>query len=368
MKIQSADLIELHLPLVHFFETSFGRTTNRRIVLVHIRADGLSGWGEVTCGEKPFYSYETPETAWHILKDYLIPWALEREWTSPSELARRFRPVRGHNMAKAALENALWDVEAQEKEVPLAQLIGGTHSEIPCGVSIGIQNSVEELLEKIEREVESGYQRIKIKIKPGWDIETLDRVRTRFPSVPLMADANSAYTLDDLPRLKQLDRFKLMMVEQPLGWDDILDHARLQGEIETPVCLDESIHTAADARHAIDAGACKIINVKLGRVGGYTEARALHDVCRERGVPVWCGGMLESGIGRAHNIALSSLSGFTLPGDVSASKRYWAEDIIQPEVTVTPRGTIPVPQTPGLGYKPNLARIGKLTVRKDSFS
>lgn len=368
MKITSVDLIELRLPLVHFFETSFGRTTGRRIVLVRARVGDLTGWGEVACGEKPFYSYETPETAWHILRDYLIPWALERDWASASDLAARFRPVRGHNMAKAALENALWDVEAQAKRLPLAGLIGGTLSEIACGVSIGIQNSVEELLEKIEREVAAGYQRIKIKIKPGWDIETLDLVRNRFPSVPLMADANSAYTLNDLPRLKQLDRFHLMMVEQPLGWDDIFDHARLQEAIETPVCLDESIHSAADARHAIEAGACKIINVKLGRVGGFTEARLLHDVCRERGVPVWCGGMLESGIGRAHNIALSSLAGFSLPGDVSASKRYWAEDIIQPEVTVTPQGTIPVPTTPGLGYTPDTARIEKAAVKKESFS
>ncbi len=367
MKITFVELRELQLPLISFFETSFGRTTDRRIVLVRVEAEGLTGWGEVTCGEKPFYSYETPETAWHILRDYLIPWALEREWPSPSALAAHFQPVRGHNMAKAALENALWDIEAQIKGISIAKLLGGTRVEIACGVSIGIQNTVDELLAKIERELAAGYQRIKLKIKPGWDIETLDRVRNHFPAVPLMADANSAYTLADVPHLQRLDRFKLMMVEQPLGWDDILDHARLQRELQTPICLDESIHGAGDARNAIEAGACKIINVKLGRVGGYTSARAVHDVCRERGVPVWCGGMLESGIGRAHNIALSSLEGFTLPGDVSASRRYWREDIIQPEVSVTARGTIPVPSAPGLGFEVDLGRVEKATVRRESF-
>ncbi len=356
------------MPLVNFFETSFGRTTDRRIVLARVEADGISGWGEVTCGETPFYSYETPETAWHILRDFLIPWALEREWPSPSELANRFRPVRGHNMAKAALENALWDIEAQAKGVSIAQLLGGTRTEIDCGVSIGIKNSVEELIESIEREAAAGYQRIKLKIKPGWDIEMLDRVRSRFPQIKVMVDANSAYTLEDVPRLKLLDRFNLMMVEQPLGWDDILDHALLQREIQTPLCLDESIHSAGDARKAIEAGACRIINIKLGRVGGYTSARETHDVCRARGVPVWCGGMLESGVGRAYNIALSSLPGFTLPGDVSASRRYWKEDIIRPEVTVSPSGTIRVPTAPGLGFAPDMDRIERATVRKELFS
>ncbi len=355
------------MPLVHFFETSFGRTTTRRIVLVRADAEGLTGWGEVTCGENPFYSYETPETAWHILRDFLIPWALERPWLTPSDLASRFRPVRGHPMAKAALENALWDIEAQAKGISVATLLGGTLDEIPCGVSIGIQERVEDLLEKIARETEAGYQRIKVKIKPGWDIEVLERVRSRFPSIKLMADANSAYTLADLPRLKLLDHFGLMMVEQPLGWDDMVDHACLQKDLSTPICLDESIHSAEDARKAISLGACRIVNVKLGRVGGYTSAREVHNVCRQAGVPVWCGGMLESGIGRAHNIALSSLPGFTLPGDVSASRRYWEEDIIQPEVAVTPCGVIPVPRSPGLGYTPDLPRIEKATVRKERF-
>ncbi len=367
MKIKRVEVREIQMPLVHFFETSFGRTTRRRIVLVRVDADGLTGWGEVTCGEAPLYSHETPDTAWHVLKDFLIPKVLGQECRSASEIAPCFRPIRGHNMAKAALENALWDIEAQEKQLPLSKLIGGALEEIPCGVSIGIQNTVDELLAKIEKELAAGYQRIKVKIKPGWDVDVLEQIRKKFPRIALMADANSAYSLADTGHLKSLDRFYLMMIEQPLGWDDLLDHAKLQRELTTPLCLDESIHSADDARKAMEIGACKIINIKLGRVGGFTSARQLHDVCKANRLPVWCGGMLESGIGRAHNIALSSLPGFTLPGDVSASRRYWKEDIIDPGVEVTPHGTISVPTTPGLGYAPNVKRIEKLTVRKECF-
>jgi O-succinylbenzoate synthase len=367
MKIERIELREIEMPLVHFFETSFGRTTVRRIVLVRVDSDGLTGWGEVACGEEPFYNYETPETAWHILKDFLIPWSLGQRWSVAADFVARFRPVRGHDMAKAALECALWDIEAQAKGVPLWKLLGGSHAEIPCGVSIGIQNSVEELLDQIGRELAAGYQRIKVKVKPGWDANVLERIRDRFPRVPLMADANSAYSLADLALLKSWDRFFLMMIEQPLGWDDMLDHAKLQKAISTPVCLDESIHSADDARKALELGACKIINIKLGRVGGYASARRVHDTCRERRVAVWCGGMLESGIGRAHNIALSTLPGFVLPGDVSASRRYWKEDIINPEVTVTTRGTIRAPEAPGLGFVPRLDRIEQLTRRREVF-
>ncbi|HXH48250.1 MAG TPA: o-succinylbenzoate synthase [Terriglobia bacterium] len=367
MKIERIELLEIRMPLVQFFETSFGRTTDRRIVLLRARADGLEGWGEVTCGEMPFYNYETPDTAWHILSDFLIPWAMEKSWDSPADLAERFRPIRGHNMAKAALENAVWDIEAQSRGLPLSKLLGGPRDEIPCGVSIGIQNSPEELLEKIRTEVLAGYQRIKVKIRPGWDVQILKVIRKDFPGIKLMADANSAYTLADIEHLKLLDRFDLMMVEQPLGWDDMVDHARLQRELRTPICLDESIHSPEDARKALELGACKIINIKLGRVGGHSAARKLHDLCLARQVPVWCGGMLESGIGRAHNIAMSTLPGFVLPGDVSASSRYWRQDIIDPEVTVSAQGTIAVPRKPGLGYVPNLARIEKVTVRKESF-
>jgi o-succinylbenzoate synthase len=367
MKIERIELLEIQMPLVHFFETSFGRTTHRRIVLVRAFADGLEGWGEVTCGEKPFYNYETPGTAWHILRDFLIPWALEKIWDSPASLSERFKPVRGHNMAKAALENALWDIESQGRGMPLAQLLGGTRDVIPCGVSIGIQNSTEELLGKIRTEVAAGYQRIKVKIRPGWDVAILESIRNGFPSIKLMADANSAYTLDDAEHLKLLDRFDLMMIEQPLGWDDMVDHSQLQRELKTPICLDESIHSSEDARKAIELGACKIINIKLGRVSGHSAARKLHDLCLTRQVPAWCGGMLESGIGRAHNIAMSTLPGFVLPGDVSASRRYWSQDIIEPEVTVSKNGTISVSRKPGLGYEPNLLRIKKLTVRKETF-
>jgi o-succinylbenzoate synthase len=368
MKIDRIELREIRMRLVHFFETSFGRTTERRILLVRADAEGLTGWGEVTAGEEPFYSYETPETAWHILRDFLIPRTLGRELAGPPDLATRFKPIRGHNMAKAALENALWDIEAQRQEVPLAKLVGGTLEEIPCGVSIGIQNSIEELLDTIEREVSAGYQRIKIKIKPRWDFIVLERVRERFPRIVLSVDANSAYTPADADHLRSFDRFYLLMIEQPLGWNDILDHAWLQRQLQTAICLDESIHDVDDARKAIEVGACKIINLKLGRVGGYSSAREVHDVCRAHRIPVWCGGMLESGIGRAHNIAMSALPGFTLPGDISASRRYWTEDIIDPEVTVTSMGTIRVPKTPGLGYTPKLELIERLTARKESFA
>jgi o-succinylbenzoate synthase len=368
MKIERIEIREIQMPLVHFFETSFGRTTTRRIVLVRVDADGLTGWGEVTAGEAPFYSHETPDTAWHILRDFLIPWTLGQDWAAPGDVAARFHPIRGHNMAKAALENALWDIAAQQQNLPLAKLVGGTMEEIPCGVSIGIQNSIPELLEKIEREIASGYQRIKVKVKPGWDLNVLEAIRSQFPGILLMADANSAYSLADIAHLKEFDRFYLMMIEQPLGWDDLVDHAKLQREISTPICLDESIHSAGDARKALQIGAGKIINIKLGRVGGFTAARQVHDLCRARNVPVWCGGMLESGIGRAHNIAMSTLPGFTLPGDVSASRRYWAEDIIEPEVTVSAQGTIRVPDLAGLGFTPRLDRIEKLTVRKESFA
>src|SRR5215469_4404066 len=288
MKIDRIELREIHLPLVHFFETSFGRTTTRRIVLVQAQADGLTGWGEVTCGEQPLYNYETPETAWHILRDFLIPGTLGRGLSGPEEVNCRFKPIRGHRMAKAALENALWDVKAQQEGLPLSKLIGGTLEEIPCGVSIGIQDSIEQLLERIDCEVNAGYQRIKLKVKPGWDVNVLERVRERFPRIVLSVDANSAYTLADIEHLKVFDRFYLLMVEQPLHWNDIIDHARLQREIKTSLCLDESIHDADDARKAIEAGACKIINIKLGRVGGFTSAKQVHDVSRARNIPVWC--------------------------------------------------------------------------------
>jgi o-succinylbenzoate synthase len=365
MKVRKITLREIHLRLLSPFETSFGKTDLRRIVLLEADVDGTIGWGESTAGENPYYCYETVETAWHILRDHAWRIIKDKEFSSPAEVWDLLAPIRGHNMAKAALETAVWDAEAKQENLPLAKLLGGTRAEIPCGVSIGIQPGIPALIAKVEKELAAGYQRIKIKIKPGVDLELVRALRQRFPQIRLMADANSAYTLADAPLLKQLDAFHLMMIEQPLGYDDIYSHAALQRQLQTPICLDECIHDAENARAAIDLGACKIINIKLGRVGGHTPARQVHDICESKSIPVWCGGMLESGIGRAHNIAMSSLSNFSLPGDVSASCRYWEEDIIDPEVEVTPQGTIHVPTAAGIGYAPRLDRIESLTHRRE---
>jgi len=353
------------MKLVTPFETSVDRTTARRIVLVEANVDGVTGWGECTAGEKPFYSPETTDTAWHILCDHLWPLVNGKEFASAADVWEMLALVRGHNMAKAALETAVWDAEAKQNGVPLSKLIGGTRAEIASGVSIGIKDSLDELVSTVKKELASGYQRIKIKIKPGKDLEPVRRLRQDFPRIKLMVDANSAYTLQDWPLLKQLEGFYLMMIEQPLGWDDLYSHVALQRKLDTPICLDECIHTEEQARAAVELGACKIINIKIGRLGGYTVARRIHDLCQQHSIPVWCGGMLESGIGRAHNIALSTLPNFTLPGDVTASKRYWEEDIIEPDVTVSPQGTISVPRGRGIGFEPRLERIEKLTVRKE---
>ncbi len=363
IRIKSIELREIHLPLVHFFETSFGRTYNRRIILLTVHTEDGTGYGECTAGEDPFYSSETTETAWHMLCDFIVPCLLERKLERPSDAAAQMTPIRSNRMAKATIETALWDLEARRLGLPLYRHLGGTRREIPCGVSIGIQDSIEALLGKVRTEVAAGYRRVKIKIKPGWEIEPLRAIRSEFPDLPLMVDANSAFTLGDIALFRKIDEFRLMMIEQPLAHDDIVDHAVLQREIETPICLDESIHSADDARKAIGMGSCRIVNVKLGRVGGYTEALQINDYCTRYGVPIWCGGMLESGIGRAHNIAMSTLSGFILPGDVSASKRYYSEDTIVPPVSVTPHGIIHVRDTPGIGYEPNRERIERATVR-----
>jgi o-succinylbenzoate synthase len=365
MRVSKITLREIHLPLIAPFQTSFGITTLRRIPLVQVEVDGVAGWGEVTAGEDPYYSYETVETAWHIIRDFLWPMLRGREFSSASEIHDIFSHVRGHNMAKAGVETAIWGAEAKQKNLPLAKLLGGAREEISSGVSIGIQPSIDALIAKVEKELAAGYQRIKIKIMPGSDIEPARALRSRFPRIRLMVDANSAYTLADAPLLKKLDEFFLIMIEQPLGHDDIYSHAELQRQLDTPICLDECIHDYEHARAAIEMGACKIINLKLGRVGGHTAARRIHDLCLAKSVPVWCGGMLESGIGRAHNIAMSTLPNFTLPGDVSASKRYWTEDIIEPEVEVSARGTIRVPTAPGIGYEPRLERIESLTKRRE---
>ena len=366
MRIDRLILREMRMPLVAPFETSFGRISERRILLVEVCADGPTGWGEVTAGEGPFFSSETVETSWHIIRDFIVPLLAGRE-LAPDVVADLLAPIRGHEMAKAGVEGALWALEAEARQVPLATLIGGARSEIPCGVSIGIQPSIDVLLEKIEKELADGYQRIKIKIKPGYDADVVASVREHFPAIRLMVDANSAYRLEDRATLERLDAFYLMMIEQPLGWDDIHEHAKLQAALQTPICLDESIHSPHDAEAAIELRACRIINIKLGRVGGHRRAREIHDLCQTHSIPVWCGGMLVSGVGRAHNVALSSLANFVLPGDVSASRRYWAEDIIDPPVEVSPQGTIRVPISPGLGFRVKLDFVEKLTVRREEL-
>ena len=369
IKIERVTLRQIRMPLVHFFETSFGRTYERQIVLVEVVADGVSGWGEVTAGENPFYNEEWTESVWLIVRDYVAPRVLRYELSGPEETSSRTSHIRGHLMARGGLETAVWDLEARRNGVSLTKQIGGgARAEIECGVSIGIQNSVPELIKKIETEVNAGYQRIKMKIKPGWDVDVIREVRAAFPNIRLMADANSAYTLADIDRLEKLDEFNLMMIEQPLAHDEIIDHVQLQARLKTPICLDECIRSAHQAEQAIRMKACGIINIKLGRVSGFAEAKRVHDVAQAHGIPVWCGGMLESGIGRAHNIALSTLPNFILPGDVSASKRYWARDIITPAVEASAQGTISVPAGPGFGYEIDHDFLNSVTVREETVS
>jgi len=367
VKVEAITLREIRMPLVHFFETSFGRTTERRILLLTVHTDGPEGWGECVAGEDPFYSEESVDTAWYATEKYLAPAVLGKSINKGADAPELMARVRGHRMAKGALENALWDAEAQARQKPLWKLLGGSQKEIPCGVSIGIQNSHEQLLEKIATELAAGYRRIKVKCKPGWDLEVFGKIRDRWPDILLSCDANSAYTLHQAEHLKKFDRFNLLMIEQPLWHDDFYFHAQLQQQIKTSICLDEVIHNVRDAQAAIELGACRIINIKVGRVGGFSEAVAVHNIAQENAVPVWCGGMLETGIGRSHNIALSTLKNFTLPGDVSASQRYWKEDIIEPAVEVSPQGLIAVPQTEGRGFQIKTDLIDKLTVRKQTL-
>jgi O-succinylbenzoate synthase len=364
IKLRAIRLTEINLPLVHFFETSFGRTYERRIILVRVEdSDGAEGWGEVTCGESPGYSDEWTDSAWVTIEKILAPMVVGREFDSAAHVWSSMAWARGHRMAKSGIETACWDLEAKKLGIPLWRHLGGMNQEIECGVSIGIQDSIEQLLDKIRVELDAGYKRIKIKISPRWDYDVIKAVRKEFGDIRLMGDANSAYTLADIDKLRSLDEFGLMMLEQPLGYDDIVDHAKLQREIKTSICLDEPIKSPDDARKAIDLRSGKIINLKNGRVGGHTQSQLVEQVARENGIPVWCGGMLESGIGRAHNIAISTLVGFTLPGDVSASKRYWHEDIIEPAVEVSANGTIIAPEKPGIGFDVRQARINAITVR-----
>jgi o-succinylbenzoate synthase len=351
VRIDRLELRLLRLPLVRFFETSFGRVDERLFLLVTVEENGASGVGECVADANPYYSAETTRTAWHIISEFLAPLVLGRSFSHPREIFGALAPVRGHQMAKAAIEMAAWDLAARQQGVSLSTLLGGARSAIESGVSIGIQNSLDELVERVAIEWAAGYRRVKIKIKPGWDVDAVERVRARFGDIPLMVDANAAYGLADAARLAELDRFNLTMIEQPLDYDDIRDHATLQRQLRTAICLDESIRSVKAAAEAIEMGACRIINIKPGRVGGHAESVRLHDLAAAHGVPVWHGGMLESGIGRAHNIHLSTLRNFSLPGDVAASRRYYAPDLIDPEIEVASDGTIAVPTAPGIGVQ-----------------
>ena len=368
MRIERIELRLLRLPLVRFFETSFGRIHDRPFVLVTVEGDGATGVGECVADANPYYSAETTRTAWHIIADFIAPLVLGREFGHPREIFPALGRIRGHNMAKAAVEMAAWDLYARQQRQPLCRVLGGSDDVISqgiaSGVSIGIQDSLDQLVERVRAELADGYRRIKIKIKPGWDIEAVERLRGHFPGVPLMVDANAAYTLADAAHLARLDRFDLMMIEQPLEYDDVQDHAALQRQIRTPICLDESLHTVKIAAEAIRAGACRIINIKPGRVGGHGPSIEMHGLAASHGVPVWHGGMLESGVGRAHNIHLSTLPNFTLPGDVAASRRYFAPDLIDPEIEVRADGTIAVPTGPGIGVTLVADRVAAATVER----
>jgi O-succinylbenzoate synthase len=365
VKIEKLELVHLRLPLVHFFETSFGRVYDHEVLIVRAESEGIVGYGEVPASAAPRYSYETVTTARHVIRDFLAAKLKGMEIAGPGPISELFSFVRGHNMAKAGIEMAILDLFARAQGKSVAQVLGGTREEIETGISLGIEDSVGDLLKRVEEGVAKGYRRIKLKIKPRWDVDVVAEVRKKFPSVPLMADANSAYTLQDIEHLKRLDEHHLMMIEQPLAYDDYVDHAKLQAAIKTPVCLDESIRSYDDARRAFELGSCKIINIKQARVGGPYSAKMIHNLSKARGAPVWCGGLLETGVGRAHNVALASLPGFTLPGDISASERYYAEDVIDPPVVVTPQGTIVVPKGPGIGYNVVERRLSRYCVRRE---
>jgi O-succinylbenzoate synthase len=368
VKIERLELRLLKLPLVHFFETSFGRIHDKHFILVRVDGEGATGYGECVAEQDPYYSSETNETAWHIITDFIAPRVLGAEFAHPRDVFPALKAIRGHHMAKAAVEMAAWDLYAHQRGQPLGRVLGGARDRIASGVSIGIQDSLDDLAAKVERELAAGYRRIKIKIKPGWDLDAVETVRARFGAIPLMVDANAAYTPADADHLAGLDRFDLMMIEQPLDYDDIADHAALQRRLKTPICLDESIKTVAVAREAIAAGACRIINIKPGRVGGFAESIRLHDLCASHGIPVWHGGMLESGIGRAANIHLSTLPNFSLPGDIAASKRYFDPDLIDPPIEVAADGTIAVPDGPGLGVAIREDRIESATLKRAKLS
>ncbi len=368
MKIERVELHHISQPLLQPFRTSFGTQIDRPCILVGVYSAGLIGWGECVASDDPGYSYETINTAWHVLSDFLIPPQLGQEVTSPRDVVERFNWVRGHQMAKASLENAVWDLLAKAQGVSLSEMLGGQRERVEVGVSIGIQPTLEKLLERVAHFVDQGYRRIKIKIEPGWEIKPLAAVREAYPTIKLMADANSAFTLPDVKLFQEMDHLNLLMIEQPLHYDDIADHAMLQAQINTPICLDESIHSPNHARWAIEMKACRIINMKVGRVGGLSNALLIHDLCTRTGIPLWSGGMLETGVGRATNLHLATLPNFTLPGDISATERYYAEDIAEPAFYLNPAdSTITVPRGPGIGVEIIPDRVEKVTLRYQSF-
>ena len=368
IKIESVELHSIRMEYVHPFETSFRRETHRPSILVRVNAQGLSGWGECVVGSGPWYSAETLVTARHILADYLIPRLLQTPLQSPRAAGALFRQVRGHSMAKAVLENALWDLWGQMQGVSLSRLLGGTRSEVPVGVSVGIEPTLRALEARVAEYVDAGYQRVKLKIKPGWDIAAVERIRHVWPDLQLQVDANSAYTLADLNTFKAMDGMGLLLIEQPLHHEDMVEHAELQKHLQTPICLDESIHSPHHAAWALRIQACGNINIKVGRVGGLTAALEIHDLCQEAGVPVWCGGMLETNVGRACNVALASLPNFSLPGDISASARYFYRDIARPDFTVSAHSTVAVPQAPGLGVEVSLSALRSVTEAHDCYA
>ncbi len=368
MNIERIELRHIRMELVSPFETSMGVETTEEHIIVRVDGEGLTGWGESVAEETPFYSYETVQTAWHILRDFLIPAVLGKHLHSIDEAINLNARVRGHMMAKAGLEAALWDLSAKASGIPLAALLGGTRKRIDVGVSIGIQKSPADLVRSVEGYLQEGYKRIKIKIAPGRDLTFIDAVRKEYPDILFQVDANSAYGLEHTPVFRAMDEYGLLLIEQPLGYDDIFDHSKLQRVLRTPICLDESIHSVADSRAALELDSCRVINIKPGRVGGFTESKAIHDLCASRNVPVWHGGMLESGIGRAGNVALASLPNFTLPGDISASKRYYRQDIVEPPFEVGPDGTMGVPQLPGIGVEVVVEQLDRVTLRKESYS
>ena len=363
MRLTRVDLRIVRLPLVRPFATSSSVKDSIQHILVRVVGEqGIEGWGECASPADPYYCPETTETCWHILRDFLVPSVIGKDWATIDELLALFGPIKGNRFARAGLEMACWDLLGHAEGRSLSEMLGGTRFEILSGVSLGIESDLSRLFDQIEQRLIEGYRRIKLKIGPGHDVEVVRQVRERFGDIPLQVDANSAYSLRDIDTLKRLDAYNLLLIEQPLAHDDIIDHARLQSALKTPICLDESIHSVEDARKALEIGACRSINIKVSRVGGLREARRIHDLCFGLRVPVWCGGMHEFGIGRAANVALASLPGFTLPGDVSGSDKYYAEDIVDPPIRAN-LGSIRVTDGPGLGHKPNLSRIVRDTLR-----